>query len=364
MLTTLLFATAIIYFGVMVFCALGLRRSERLRDGEGAVPPVSIIVAARNEEQYICECVESLLRLDYPPDKLQIIVVNDSSTDRTGELLAGFLPNPRLHVTETEPGAGPLRGKTNAVATGMRIARGEIILLTDADCVVPPQWVRETMLSMTPQTGIIGGFTVLRANTLFGRIQSLDWIFLFGIASGWAGWGMPLTVVGNNFAIRRAAYDDTGGYEAIPFSVTEDYALVRAVLARGKYGIRFPLNPGTLVESRPCSSLLHLFRQKQRWGVGGLDMAPRGMLVMSAGWLARLFLVFSIVASAPGVTCAAAGILLAADLLFLAPPLRRLSHVSLLRSFIPFEVYLTIYVLFLPFVAIASRNVIWKERRL
>ncbi len=364
MFTTLLFATAVIYFGVMVFCALGMRRSERLPTGDGSEPPVSVIVAARNEEHYIRECVESLLRLDYPPGKLQIIVVNDSSTDRTAEILAGFLPHPLLHVTETKPGDGPLRGKTNAVATGMRVARGDIILLTDADCIVPRQWVRETVRCMTPETGIVGGFTVLRAHTLFERIQSLDWIFLFGIASGGAGWGMPLTVVGNNFAIRRAAYDETGGYEAIPFSVTEDYALVRSVLHRAKYKIRFPLNPGTLVESHPCSSFLHLFRQKQRWGVGGLDMALRGMLIMAAGWVARLFVVCSAAAFAPAMTSAAAAILLAGDLLFLMRPLQRFSRLSLLRSFLPFEIFLTIYVLLLPFVSIASKKVIWKERRL
>ncbi len=364
MLPTLLLISALIYVGVMAFCALGLRRAEDLTVDNTLEPSVSVIVAARNEELFIAGCVESLLRLDYPPDKLQIIVVNDSSTDRTGEILAGYVSNPLLHVVETTPGAGTLRGKTNAVVTGMRAARGEIVLLTDADCIVRPDWVRETVRYYTPETGIVGGFTLLRAGTLFERIQALDWIFLFAIASGAAAWGMPLTVVGNNFAIRRKAYDQTGGYETIPFSVTEDYALVRAMLRRTAYRVRFPLNPNTLIESYPCTDFMHLFRQKQRWGVGGLDMALSGMLIMAAGWCARLLLLCTIAVVPTAATCTAAVILLGGDLFFLLKPLRTFSRLRLLRSFLPFELYLTVYALILPFVALVSRNIIWKERQL
>jgi 1,2-diacylglycerol 3-beta-glucosyltransferase len=364
MLSSLILVCTALYAAEMLLLTIGLRRANRKPPAVAGEPTVSVIVAARNEEAHIARCVDSLLRLDYPADKLEIVVVNDASRDRTGEILAGYLPRPGLRVLETSAEPGPLRGKTNAVATGIRNSSGEFILLTDADCTVGRGWVRETVHSFSPETGIVGGFTGLETERLFDRIQALDWFFLFSLASGAAGWSKPLTVIGNNFAIRRAAYEKTGGYEAIPFSVTEDYALVHAVLDRTEYAVRFPMHPEALVESHPCASLRHLFQQKRRWGVGGLDMVFRGMMIMAIGWITRLFVLVGIAGSAPFAAVVAALAIVVSDVLFLSAPLRVYRRLRLFRSLLVFECYLTSYALLLPFIAMLSRKVIWKERRL
>jgi cellulose synthase/poly-beta-1,6-N-acetylglucosamine synthase-like glycosyltransferase len=171
-------------------------------------------------------------------------------------------------------------------------------------------------------------------------------------------------VIGNNLAVRRSAYDMTGGYRNIPFSVTEDYALVQAILKKSALEVRFPVDPRTVVTSKACPTWKQLYRQKQRWGVGGLDMIPRGKFIMLVGWACRVSLLVGFFLSPLPLVLAAAGCLVLTDLQFLWKPLRRLGRTGYLKYFPAFEVYFFFYVLLIAIVAYFSRGVVWKERKL
>jgi cellulose synthase/poly-beta-1,6-N-acetylglucosamine synthase-like glycosyltransferase len=365
MFVTFVAIFAIAYLAMVVVLRVGLERAKLRKPDAESEPVVSIIVAARNEERYIGECLESLLRLDYPAEKLDIIIVNDNSTDGTRALAETTgRHQPHVRILDSTPASGNLRGKANALAQGIDASRGDILMLTDADCVVPPSWVRSTLEAFSPKVGVVGGFTLLEAGTAFQTVQMLDWILLFGISSATAGWGRPLTVIGNNFSIRRTAYDATGGYRNIPFSVTEDYALVRAVLRHTEFEVAFPAVRASAVRSRACENIRQLFRQKQRWGVGGLDMVWLGNLVMLVTWLARLSVVAGAVAR-PGLPVLLSGLaVVAADLRFVALLLKEFGALRALRHFLLFEVYVTVYALIIPFVAFFSKHIVWKERTL
>ncbi len=365
MFDIILTCSAFIYSGLMVYLKVGLIRAYRTKRNNSFEPKVSVIVAARNEEAHIGACIKSLIRLDYPREKLEAIIVNDSSTDRTSEIAEDLAHNHSwMKVISSRAGEGNLLGKSNAVSAGIDVSHGEILMFTDADCIAPPEWVRETVKCFDEQAGIVGGFTLLESTRTFEGMQALDWVFLFGVSSATAGWGIPLTVIGNNLAIRRSAYDSTGGFRNIPFSVTEDYALVQAILRNSEFEVRFPLNPATVVRSRPCATWKQLFRQKQRWGVGGLDMVLRGKLIMTIGWAFRAVLLTSLFYSPPLMALAGIAVLCIADLQFLWKPLERFHHLGSLKYFPAFELYFTLYGLIIPVVSLLSRNVVWKERRL
>lgn len=362
---TILVIATVAYVLEFLFLRMGLDRSDRLKKNPGYAPSVSIIVAARNEEQYIESCLNSLTQLEYPREKLEIIVVNDRSTDRTSEIIEPFAERyPFIKMFSTRQEEGNLRGKTNAVAHGISVSSGEILMFTDADCTVPRKWVQETVQYFDEKTGVVGGFTVLNANRMFEGIQNLDWIFLFGLASATAGWKIPLTVIGNNLSVRRSAYDATGGYEKIPFSVTEDYSLVQSILKHTGLEVRFPLNPETVVLSSACRTWKQLYRQKQRWGVGGLDMVLRGIIIMSIGWLVKLALIIGIFSVSLPVWFTALACKLFMDVRFLWKPLKRFGSASPLKYFLFFELYFTVYVLIIPFIAMFSKKIVWKERSL
>ena len=365
MIATILITAVIIYFIQLIILRIGMNIADRASIVEHYEPKVSIIVAARNEENFINDCLVSLVQLEYPIEKLEIIIVNDGSTDKTPEIIQTYLKAySNMRTLSTTQGDGNLRGKTNAIAQGLAASNGEIIMFTDADCRVPVGWVREIVKYFDTTTGIVGGFTLLDARRPFEGMQSLDWFFLFGLASSTVGWDIPLTVIGNNLSISRKAYNETGGFQSIPFSVTEDYALVQAMLQRTKYKIKFPVNPNTLVRSRACQSLNHLYRQKQRWGVGGLDMVVRGLLITAVGWIAKFCLLVGLFYSSLIIWLTAFFIMLFGELIFLLKPLRKLGTINYLKHFPFFIVYFFIYVLVLPIVAYTSKKVIWKERDL
>ena len=361
---TIIIATSL-YAALVVYLGVGLVRASKINSEDSYEPTISIIVAARNEETHIRECLRSLIRLDYPREKLEAIIVNDGSIDRTREITEEIVrSHPWMKLVCTTPGEGNLKGKSNAVSAGIQSSRGEILMFTDADCSVPPQWVRETARCFDERTGIVGGYTLLEAHRVFEGMQALDWIFLFGLAASTAGWKIPLTAIGNNLAVRRSAYDATGGFRDIPFSVTEDYALVRAILQKSQLEVRFPVEPKTVVRSKACPTWSQLYRQKQRWGVGGLDMVLWGMIIMCVGWMFRFSLILGCFFAPPLATLGAAACLMLLDLCYLSLPLKRFGRLRYLKYFPAFELYFSLYVLLIPIVAMLSKNVVWKERKL
>jgi len=328
-------------------------------------PRVSVLIAARNEEKNIRRCLDAITRLQYPREFLEVIIVNDRSTDATADIVRGYLDRcPFLKLHNAQPGTGHLRGKANALNQGMAAATGEIIMMTDADCAVPPGWVDETVKYYTDElVGIVPGFTAIRSSTLFEAMQTLDWFALFSVAAGANRLGFPVTAVGNNLSVRKAAYDAVGGYEGIPFSITEDYALFHAVTSTTPYRASFPLDAATLVDSEACPTWRDLYSQRKRWFTGGRDMNLQSIAMFAAAWLLHAGLVAG-AAFAPGsLVWTAAMLKVGVDLLLCLPSLYTFRRWDLLPVFPVYEVYYFVYVLIFPAIVLSGRTVVWKEQR-
>ncbi|MCB2204430.1 glycosyltransferase [bacterium] len=342
----------------------GARRATNKRLSE-ELPSVSVIVAARNEEHNIGVCLDSLAELEYA-GRMEIIVVDDQSTDNTGVLIDEYAVRvPHLRKLRTEGSVHGLRGKANAITQAIEASSGEIILTTDADCRVSPRWVQETVAQYDAQTGCVCGVTLIEFDSVFTGMQSVDWAYLLTIASAGVGWGYALSAVGNNMSFRRQAYDDVGGYEGVGFSVTEDFILFKAIAYETDWTVRYPVSPDTLVWSKACANARELYRQKKRWGKGGLDIHPVGFGIMSIGWLMNAAILVLPCIGLPlwswliGVAGKFAG-----DALLLSFPFRMLKQRKLFRYFLIFEVYYLLYVTILPFVVVFGGRVVWKDRKL
>ncbi|MBI5214290.1 MAG: glycosyltransferase [Ignavibacteriae bacterium] len=362
---SLLLIALILYALEFVFLQIGLWKANNAGTVINYEPIVTVIVAARNEEDNIGECVESLFQLNYPNKKLEIIVISDHSSDNTFQIVNQFSKtHPNLICLEAKPERGNLRGKTNAITQAIEVSKGEILMFTDADCTVSPEWIRQTVKYFDDKTGIVGGFTTLKATKAFEGIQALDWLILFSTSSGTAGWKIPLTAIGNNISVRKEAYEQSGGYYSIPFSVTEDYALVRSILSKTKYKLKFPLLSSATISSKACSSVKQLFRQKQRWAIGGLDMIPHGIIIFSLTWTLSFALLVGLFTANSILISQIVLLKLLIDFIYLFNLLKKLNKYSLLKYILFFELYFTLYVVFIPFVALFSKKVIWKERSL
>lgn len=366
MLTALFVLLALYLLKILIFIT-GARRADRVPVGAPAtvLPRVSVLVAARNEEQNIGRCLEALSALRYDGE-MEIIVIDDHSTDDTQRIMRDWAGRePRMRVMQPGEQIPGLRGKANAIAQAIEQSRGEIILTTDADCVVPAGWVEETIARYDADTGCVCGYTLIRTDSAFAGMQSLDWAYLMAIASAGVGWGYALSAVGNNMSFRREAYNDVGGYQGVGFSVTEDFALFKAIAYTTKWKVRYPANPKALVWSEPCGDMKELFRQKRRWGKGGLDIPKLGFGIMSIGFLmnAAILLLPFIGIPAWAWLAAIAGKSVG-DAALLYHPLRAFGLLRLFRYFPVFALYYIVYVTVLPFVVLFGGRIVWKDRKL
>ena len=245
-----------------------LRRSVRLADA--ACVPVTVVVSARNEERDLPRCIASLLALDYPAAKLQVILVDDRSDDATGTIVDGAAAG-HPHVVALHTAAlaeNGLEAKARGVAHGFAHATGEWVFVTDADAAVHPGWIRHMLGRVTPRTGMAGGTLVVDADGTIGTIERISWGYTQLFSLGIAGWGLPFVCLGPNMAIRRSVYEEAGGLEHADFRVAEDLALF-AMVAQRKLEVHSYADPETTALLRPVPSARHLISQQRRWLGGG-----------------------------------------------------------------------------------------------
>ncbi len=351
------------YFIQSIVFSIGVKKSfPKIKENE--LLPVTVIVAARNEEGNILTCLKSLDELFYPEGKLEIIIVDDKSTDNTGEIIDKFIAGKKKFkkiITKKE--IGKLKGKTNALANALEAAGGEIILTTDADCTVHPMWAYATASYYQPDVAIVNGFTTQNAYNGFSGMQAIDFIYLLIVASGTINLGKPISCIGNNMSYRKKAYLEVGGYENLPFSVTEDFNLLHAIHKLKKYKIIYPINNETLVTSLPCKNLKSLYHQKKRWSVGGLGVPLAGYLIMAYGFITNLCVLLTpVFFSMTWLYLVFFKIVI--DFLFIFPVHSALGIKKNLKYFINWQIYYTIYVIMIPFVLIfIGRKVSWKGRK-
>ncbi len=350
------------YFIQSVIFVIGTsKKFTKIKDAE--LKTATVIVAARNEEKNILRCMKSLDELIYPDGKLEIILVDDKSTDATGKIIDEFIyGKPKFKKIVTKKEIGMLKGKTNALANALEIASGEIILTTDADCEVNPLWVRTTVSYYTEDVGAVNGFTTQVAEDGFSGMQALDFIYLLTVAAGTINLNKPISCIGNNMSYRKKAYQEVGGYENLPFSVTEDFNLLWSIYCLGKYKIILPLDKDALITSIPCSDLKSLYRQKKRWAVGGIEVPFRGYVVMMWGFLTNVCVLLTPLFFS-AVWLYLAVFKLAIDFFVLYFVHKQVGLTKNLKYFLHFQVYYLLYVIALPFVLGINRKVVWKGRK-
>jgi len=272
-----------VYFilNIVIFLVLAAKQ-DRVKNGEdlpnplrGEKPLVSVLIAARNEEANIIRCLQALVHQHYPPANIQILVGDDDSEDRTAALVKDFMINhPNIELVSIAPSTqSNLKGKTNVLATLFKKATGLFVFITDADIAVNPHWITSMLAGLEKkQAQAASGTTFVTHENNFHFFQTLEWMQALGFLYTADQVGIQVTAVGNNMVISKAAYDGVGGYEQIPFSVTEDLELYLA-LKKKNYKHRLFLSPGALAWTKPLDSLGDLFKQRKRW-LKGVQRTP------------------------------------------------------------------------------------------
>jgi cellulose synthase/poly-beta-1,6-N-acetylglucosamine synthase-like glycosyltransferase len=243
---------------------------------ESPLPFVSIIIAARNEEINIGACIQSLIAQSYPTDKFEIIITDDHSTDNTVSVVQSFKEqNIRLlHLSQFTSGEVLNSYKKKSIETAIQFAEGELIMTTDADCVVPRKWI-ETFVSLYLEKNpvFIAAPVVIKAKDdvkfaarFFENFQALDFMTLQGITGASVQKGFHNMCNGANLAYQKRAFYAVNGFEGIDeIASGDDMLLMHKIEKAFPYKIAFLRSRDVIVETQAAASIKDFMNQRIRW---------------------------------------------------------------------------------------------------
>lgn len=366
--------------------ATGWRQLHVEAAPEAFIPsaPLTVIIPARNEERNIAACLASVLNGTFPHKLLTIIVVDDFSEDETANIVAEFskhelasdavnieLLSLKNHLSaEHQSLPNKKRGITMAVAR----AQTPLIATTDADCVAPPDWLRQIawQFESRPELSILTG-PVLghRESKMLHYFQSLDMLGLAGITG--AGYALGWHRMGNaaNLAYRKSAFMAAGGYTGNEqIASGDDMFLLHKMARTGAGRCAFLKSPAAALLTETQPDWRSFWRQRLRWGSKNAAMPewPIRLVLLAvllfccALWLA-LIPVFT---AAPGwkwVWLISWGMKALVDAAFLHMLAAYFGRKELMRYFIPSFFLHTAYVAFAGLGSLFFRSYSWKGRK-
>lgn len=242
-----------------------------------AQPSVTIIIAARNEEKNIHQCIQSILDQTYPQSALEVIVVNDHSTDGTLSIIQSFQrKNIRLIDLASFTKNQILNSyKKKSIETAIQFAKGNLIVTTDADCVAPKKWI-ETLVSFYQQKKAIFvampvSFTAAKAeDDLFKKLlkifQSLDFMVLQGITGASVSKKFHNMCNGANLFYEKKVFEEVGGFRGInEIASGDDMLLMHKIQKLHPDEIFFLKSRDAIVETQPAETAKDFLNQRIRW---------------------------------------------------------------------------------------------------
>lgn len=232
----------------------------------------SIIIPARNEEDNIGQCLSSIFRNNYPGDLYEIIVINDQSTDRTEQIIQAFqLQHPNLHLlqmSELLHGQRINAYKKRAIEAAIATALGDWIVTTDADCIVPPNWLInfDNYAQKSGKKFIAAPVAFIDDHTFLGRFQCLDFLSLQGITAASVSAGFHSMCNGANLCYEKALFHTVNGFENINHIASgDDMLLMHKVQQHNTGDIGYLYTPQSIVHTQAMKTWKSFINQRIRW---------------------------------------------------------------------------------------------------
>lgn len=240
----------------------GLSRVEVYKESGNPSVSVSVIVACHNEEQNLKNLLNSLSLQDYPHDFLEVIIVNDNSTDKTFEIASQFTGIQNIRIINNS-GAG----KKSAIRTGVSVSNAELIITTDADCSMGKNWIKiiSSFYKQSKPDMIICPVQIETGNGFFRRFQELEFLSLQGITAGAALSDQAIMCNGANLAFSREVYLKHSANLHDEINSGDDIFLLQSLKQEENSKISWLESPEAIVTTSASSSVSSFLKQRKRW---------------------------------------------------------------------------------------------------
>jgi cellulose synthase/poly-beta-1,6-N-acetylglucosamine synthase-like glycosyltransferase len=266
---------AIFYALNALYYFVGLLRLNRQKQPTitgSDLPFVSVIIPARNEAPHMANLLTGLLRQTYPEHHYEIIIVDDFSTDNTAAIVQSYTANANNLRLVPAPGQASVGGhKKKAILRGIAVARGAIIVSSDADCTHSESWIESFVQCFQKDTGMIAGIPVFKTRgKLIHYYQALDYGSLAFIAVALIANKTPIMCSAANLAYRRETFAAVGGYGGVQHFISgDDDLLLQKIAIDGQWQIKATAQSQNFVYTEPVDTVRQLLNQRARWGSKG-----------------------------------------------------------------------------------------------
>ena len=335
-------------------------------------PPVtklSVLIAARNEEDKIALTIEDILKQNYPKNLLEIIIIDDHSTDRTAEIISGY-SNDGVKLIRLNESAALNSYKKKAISEAIKQATGELIITTDADCRMETNWLATIVgqYELHQYKLISSPVVFFEEKSFFERLQTLEFLYLIGLGAATIGNKAPSTCNGANLAYKKDVFNELDGFKGIDeLASGDDELFLHKVASRYPDDIGFCKSYDALVYTHAKPNLKEFISQRKRWASKSTKYKDKKIVFLGVSiWLFNVLIILTAGLSIFSVTCLAVlGYVLLikciAELLFLFPVTSFAKRKELL-AYLPLLTF--IHTIYIAYIGIAgnSGKYIWKDR--
>lgn len=270
----LLLLLLLAYGWLIAFYSKGWNASKETKL-EGNLQPmrVSLVIAMRNEASQVEGFFNSLEEQSFPKEYLELVVVNDHSTDNTWTLLERMKTRfPNLLLLQLQDFLGQeapvLSYKKRALEMGIAHSSGELIVSTDADCRFPTNWLLQMALFYQQKQAcfIAAPVRIQSTRSLVSIFQTLDFITLQGITAASVQKKFHALCNGANLAYSRKAYDEVNGFAGIDHLASgDDLLLMQKITEKHPNNVYYFKSKDVTVNTEPVKSWKEFWNQRVRW---------------------------------------------------------------------------------------------------
>jgi cellulose synthase/poly-beta-1,6-N-acetylglucosamine synthase-like glycosyltransferase len=303
LLICILLLIAFPYFTFIICFTVGWMKPGGSGNSTGLTTRISLLIPARNEEENILNCLDDIVKQDYPTHLLEVIIADDHSTDKTALMVSEFIrshPDIPFRLLQ-DPGADPFRAnKKQLIEFAIAHSTGDLIITTDADIHAEASWI--SSLAAYYETNrpkmILGPVSFHHEKSLFSKVQSLEFLGLMGVTGGSCRIGRPLMCNGANLAYERTAFNSVGGFkDNLGYSSGDDVFLMLKIKNHfGAASVRFLKSAEAIVRTEAKISFHDFIQQRLRWVSKNKGLKDGFLLVVAViTWLFNASLLVAII---------------------------------------------------------------------
>ena len=268
--TIVLLVVLLLYVVLILQLILGFRNVKSFKN-TGVTPKTAftIVVPFRDEAKNLGKLLHSISRLNYPISLIQIVMVDDFSKDGSARIYNQWrMTHEAVDTTLLENLVLSNSPKKDALSRAIPIAKHDWIVTTDADCIVPKNWLLtlDNYIQNHQPEMVVSAVTYKTKNNWFHHFQQLDLMSLQGVTIGSFGIGKPFMCNGANFAYTKAFFNEIGGFGGISDKAGGDDVLLLQKAAKKNWNkVHYLKNKDCIVKTKPENDLCKLFMQRVRW---------------------------------------------------------------------------------------------------